>query len=1477
MKNESCSCVRINRAIPFCVTILCVILLCFGGIRLSPVCADTQSTAKPKLIHVVFDDSGSMADHNSTAWCQAKYALEVLAAMMGEEDVLRIYEMSAYRPKGSHTSCFSITGSDAERVKKIHDDWQVQYGQFTPYQAIAGAGDELVDARGDYEKWLVILTDGDTMHDYDAGNRTDDGSYVTIQKSQNGDSRVQNDINRYNDQGIKTAYLAITTKNDPITLKNYGTNGFAYEAEKNGEILARVTEIANQIFEHLVMPANRINQVGNEYDVSVDIPVRQFIVFAQGDNISAKKMKLNGQSMPPSEIIDVRFDDKFPYRVDDQGGIRSAIEEEKAIDESLNGKLLIFSAPDGQPFNAGTYRFEVSAKDDPRVEVYYALGVSTSCTMDRDGKAVASTDNILYTGNYQFDGHFVDPVTGEVVTSDLLKGATIRLTILNNGVPVLENQTSGRGIEIERGSLSITAEADLPGNVHITETHTYNVYPYSNAELDLGTTKWSISQDALKGNQTAHTCSFSANAVDYLTKKKLDTELWKNIYVEVAAANGVAWTCEAGKDGSFVFTPYAVGKASSVPAKELQFSYTIRSSLDQKVIRTGTLTLNVSAFDPFKVDSAIEKTFTQEELVENGKDIMVSLTKSGNGTLSDEVWGHIKCGSIQSKQGIKWIVSKEQKGSVKLNLQSADGKLRSVINGTHEFELSFTYDDGDFVIQKTTKLKINITKNALGKVCLLPKDNKNFAFSVKELENGKQLSFTGILVSKDTMRPLDAELWSLADVSINNSNGLTWEVVKGKNAPEVIISVKASQKANDIMTGAEISVGYQTSSENDSQTIYKGNIKIDIEDYLPFVIKSVGTYTAKQDEVRDNTNTEVVIEITAPDGNALEETVWKYCKIQAIPDQHGIHWDVRKGDKGFFYAKPCSADGNVFSVEVLDYNVPVTIEFNDEDLVRLQNGAISVSILAEKSAGGGFDGNGGVSDEEGIPQEYFRGGKEHVANVYLTDVETGAKTDEEHWKATDISIEKKYGIQWGWERDKVAPWEILKATASNGFGAIDTGELTFTYTTLNTMTNSPHQGLYTIKIIPFVPLRFNDRNEVVKQEELKDGARTITIKLTDKNGQPLDQRTWNSVQSLTIDDKDEIVWNVVKGKVGEFELTPRSADGKLRSVLPGVHTFSMTVLYEEKEENFTYSETKVLSIEVSEQPPKYLEIDIGTADEWKRSRFSQEGYAPITVTVKEDQKAISKELYDYLCQTEGAISAVAEDGKKVDLSLIPTGLSGEWYLVPSPHNGKGYNTDYGIISITVKLNAELNEILYSGLKSMKLTSESDLWNVIWEWILDNLWWIIPTLILLYLYLGYYGKKRRLNTKNYKLVVAMDNNQRIAPLELSIKKQLSTVIIPWPFCGAQKADVNCYTPEFFCSFPNFTIIATGKKRRTNGFRIVNDGRINSINFDQFTINGRNYTSVDELTSEKTKFNLGSFTILCSMGRRKDGLIRLTRRV
>ena len=126
-----------------------------------PGVAVGETRVPSRTINLVYDDSGSMIRQGNAyvdTWCQAKYALEVVAAMLDERDTLNVYYMSDYDTGTQSGPRITLRGGGGQAsVDRIHSTI-TSFGN-TPFNAVRRAHADLKKARSD-ERWLVVLTDG---------------------------------------------------------------------------------------------------------------------------------------------------------------------------------------------------------------------------------------------------------------------------------------------------------------------------------------------------------------------------------------------------------------------------------------------------------------------------------------------------------------------------------------------------------------------------------------------------------------------------------------------------------------------------------------------------------------------------------------------------------------------------------------------------------------------------------------------------------------------------------------------------------------------------------------------------------------------------------------------------------------------------------------------------------------------------------------------------------------------------------------------------------------------------------------------------------------------------------------------------------------------------------------------------------------------------------------------------------------------
>lgn len=470
-------------------------------ISVLPVQSLAANTSSPgKIINVVYDDSRSMYLNNETRWCQAKYAMEVFCAMMGEDDTMNIFSMN-------RSEVLTVKGDDPDRVAKVHAMTSTYSG--TPFSTVTKAGNALRNEDSSYERWLVVLTDGSF----------DNTTQATVQSTLDG----------YNATGIKTVYLAIG--DSAVELQGDPNAGaYAEKAATTSEILSKVTSIANQIFEHQVLGGNFVATSGSETFLNIDIPTDQIVIFAQGEEASVGILTLNGQAIAPTASHSVKH----------SGDVMPLNNEEIKVDTSLHGVVVTFDAGD-TPFESG--QFTVTVSNATTVEYYYRPGVTVNCELILNGNEVQTNDK-LYAGDYEVALNFINPFTGKVIESELLSSADFTLTVMNNNSEQIVTNSAG-SITLVEGSVSIDAVAELPGNVFLTSQRNYTVLPEPvDLNLDLTPNNITYSPDQLGENGDP----ILLQVTDSETGQPLSQEEWEQTSVIVEDFDGVGWNIVKGED-----------------------------------------------------------------------------------------------------------------------------------------------------------------------------------------------------------------------------------------------------------------------------------------------------------------------------------------------------------------------------------------------------------------------------------------------------------------------------------------------------------------------------------------------------------------------------------------------------------------------------------------------------------------------------------------------------------------------------------------------------------------------------------------------------------------------------------------------------------------------------------------------------------------------------------------------------------------
>lgn len=429
-----------KRFIAVMLTVL--LILPFGLI------ANAETYVPSRTINLVYDDSGSMirvgSDYVDT-WCQAKYAMEVFAGMLGEKETLNIYYMSDYT-NGSTSAPpkLTLTGSkDANvttaNVKKIHD--LVTDASETPFDSVKKAYQDLKKVTSD-EQWLVVLTDGEF-------NGT-------------SNSRVESYFHECVADG-KTRVMMLSMGPNAAVIKPSPDKHIYFEkAENTTDILSKLTKICNRIFQSNALP------IKNENEISFNVPMSQLVVFAQGKSVQIGGItSSDGKTISASSNVHVQYsqtattDKNYPAN-------------KVIVADNLNGYVATFNTD----FEAGTYKVNVTGADN--IQVYYKPNVSIAAYLyNDDNEEVTSKDNLI-AGTYRLEFGFINGTNGEKVTDTSLLGKIVYessiVNTTNSGDRIETAAKSGDTITIKEGKLDIDVTARFLEYNTVSANLSYQVY-----------------------------------------------------------------------------------------------------------------------------------------------------------------------------------------------------------------------------------------------------------------------------------------------------------------------------------------------------------------------------------------------------------------------------------------------------------------------------------------------------------------------------------------------------------------------------------------------------------------------------------------------------------------------------------------------------------------------------------------------------------------------------------------------------------------------------------------------------------------------------------------------------------------------------------------------------------------------------------------------------------------------------------------
>lgn len=416
----------------------------------------SAKTSEPvRVINIVYDDSGSMISDNAgnkcDTWCQAKYAMEVFAAMLGDGDTMNVYVMSDFQESDDASPLLELKGSAGaeDNVEKVHN-MLTKAANYTTFTTVEKAYEDLKAASAD-EKWLVVLTDG------------------AFNKPTKTEAELE-DYFAQKESDIKIMFFGMGAK-APAIAPDEENNVYFEKAESNSDILSRITGICNRIFN-----SNKLEVDASTGKFEFDVPMGELVVFAQGSKVEIEDVEgPDGKSVKGgSEAVGVLYSERACSN--DTGKYADPM-----TDTDLEGTVVTYRGE----YDVGTYT--VDAVNAETIEIYYKPDVDIMAFLiDEEGNEIGS-DETVEPGEYILNFNFVKPGTDEKIEqSELLGNVNYSAHMTGAGAEPDKLYLSGDKVALSEGDYQIDAYAELPS--FYTEVFTQlNMAVFWNRELQVTT------------------------------------------------------------------------------------------------------------------------------------------------------------------------------------------------------------------------------------------------------------------------------------------------------------------------------------------------------------------------------------------------------------------------------------------------------------------------------------------------------------------------------------------------------------------------------------------------------------------------------------------------------------------------------------------------------------------------------------------------------------------------------------------------------------------------------------------------------------------------------------------------------------------------------------------------------------------------------------------------------------------------------
>ena len=442
---------RVIRRLLACLLIIPVMLQGFSFVH-----ADALSMKK--IVSVVFDDSGSMAD-DTMRWSYANYAMQAFCSLLNKEDELYITYMSNF-----HNPVKIDLAQDVQsNVNKIRSHFA---GNDTPIGSVDNAMETLRNIKDDNVNtryWLIIITDG---YFNVTGDPSQQVEVIDLER------RVYDFLAEKMPNGVapQVSYFAIgSSVNKLKTDTNKGL--YSYEAEGASEIVRVMSEIADTVSGRMRISDSQINFVdAKTVQVDFQLPILNLAVLTQGSMANVAEVRSTESSLNNVHAASLLYPEEH-------NGFKT--------DKSLTGNMAIFNNGFmNSPAGTYTFKFTEPIDQDTLVIMYEpAIEIRTKVFL-ANGREIVDPKALLDNDTIDVVCNIFESGTDKIIDPDLLSGnVKYSIAYWEEGSLIKEETGTSltlKNIALKSAPTDLIASISIPGFVPMVNKLSFHPSPALN-------------------------------------------------------------------------------------------------------------------------------------------------------------------------------------------------------------------------------------------------------------------------------------------------------------------------------------------------------------------------------------------------------------------------------------------------------------------------------------------------------------------------------------------------------------------------------------------------------------------------------------------------------------------------------------------------------------------------------------------------------------------------------------------------------------------------------------------------------------------------------------------------------------------------------------------------------------------------------------------------------------------------------------